>query len=178
MIGRLVDAGADVFRLNFSHGTHEEHTAVLDLIRRIGDEKGVTLAVLQDLCGPKIRLGPIPDGVVACDLDADFVLSSEPEQGRDPHRLSSTYQELADDLTVGQSVLFRRRNCRHGCGARGPGWATVEGDFAGSDPLASGYQRARSRIERGGPYRERPAGSRVDQESRRRVRRSLVCAVG
>ena len=66
VIGRLVDAGADVFRLNFSHGTHDDHTAVFNLISRISVEKGVQLAVLQDLCGPKIRLGPIPGGVVAC----------------------------------------------------------------------------------------------------------------
>ena len=81
VLGRMVDAGADVFRLNFSHGTHDEHTATLNLIRRIAGEKGVQLAVLQDLCGPKIRLGAIPGGVVVCDLDAEFMLSSEPDGG-------------------------------------------------------------------------------------------------
>ena len=92
--------------LNFSHGTHEEHTAALNLIRRISSEKGVPLAVLQDLCGPKIRLGDIPGGVAVCDLDAEFILSSDRDARGDPHRLTSTYRDLADDLDVGQSVLF------------------------------------------------------------------------
>ena len=126
MIGRLVDAGADVFRLNFSHGTHEDHTAVFNLIRRISGEKGVQLAVLQDLCGPKIRLGPIPGGVVACDLDAEFTLSAEPEQGGDSHCLTSTHPALADDLTVGQSVLLADGTVAMDVVARGPGWAKLK----------------------------------------------------
>ena len=81
----MVEAGVDVFRLNFSHGTHEEHTATLETIRRIAAETGTQLAVLQDLCGPKIRLGEIPGGVVDCDQDAEFVLAAEPEpRGNDP----------------------------------------------------------------------------------------------
>ena len=56
---------------------------VLNLIRRIGSEKNVQLAVLQDLCGPKIRLGAIPGGVVVCDLDAEFILSRvSPTRGK------------------------------------------------------------------------------------------------
>ncbi len=106
VLGRMIDAGADVFRLNFSHGTHEEHTANLNLVRRIAAEKQVQLAVLQDLCGPKIRLGAIPGGVAVCDLDAEFILTSEPEQGDDPHRLTSTHRDLPHDLQLGQSVLF------------------------------------------------------------------------
>jgi pyruvate kinase len=126
LIGRLVDAGADVFRLNFSHGTHDDHTAVFNLIRRIGDEKEVQLAVLQDLCGPKIRLGEIPGGVVACDLDADFILSAEPKQGDDPHNLTSTHPELADDMEVGQSVLFADGTVAMNVVARGAGWAKLK----------------------------------------------------
>src|SRR3954451_18752377 len=59
VIRKLVEAGVDVFRLNFSHGTHEEHTATLAAIRTISDEMARQIAVLQDLCGPKIRLGDI-----------------------------------------------------------------------------------------------------------------------
>jgi pyruvate kinase len=125
-IGRLVDAGADIFRLNFSHGTHDDHTAVLNLIRRIGDEKEVQLAVLQDLCGPKIRLGEIPGGVVACDLDADFVLSSKPRQGDDPHNLTATHPNLADDLEMGQDVLFADGTVAMKVVAHGAGWAQLK----------------------------------------------------
>ena len=81
----MVEAGVDVFRLNFSHGSHEQHTAMLEMIRRIGVETGAQLAVLQDLCGPKIRLGEIPGGMVVCDQDAEFILAVEPDpRGNDP----------------------------------------------------------------------------------------------
>jgi pyruvate kinase len=67
---RMVEAGVDVFRLNFSHGTHDAHTAVLETIRKIAAETETQLAVLQDLCGPKIRLGEIVGDVVECDHNA------------------------------------------------------------------------------------------------------------
>jgi pyruvate kinase len=102
----LVQAGVDVFRLNFSHGTHEEHTEQLRAIREISQETGITLAVLQDLCGPKIRLGEIPGGMVACDHDAVFVLSSELGPSDDPHHLTCTYPSLPDQVKVGQNILF------------------------------------------------------------------------
>src|SRR5262249_59565688 len=60
VLRQLLDAGVNVFRLNFSHGTHEEHSAVLADIRNLSRECGRHVAVLQDLCGPKMRLGPIP----------------------------------------------------------------------------------------------------------------------
>ncbi len=56
----MVEAGVDVFRLNFSHGTHDVHTATLEAIRQLAAETETQLAVLQDLCGPKIRLGRDP----------------------------------------------------------------------------------------------------------------------
>src|ERR1022692_608079 len=126
VIRKLVEAGADVFRLNFSHGTHDDHTAVLDLIRRISGEIGVQLAVLQDLCGPKIRLGAIPGGVAVCDLDADFILAREPDGGDDPHYLTSTYHDLPGDLAVGQSVLFADGTVAMDVIDRGPGWAKLK----------------------------------------------------
>ena len=101
----MVEAGVDVFRLNFSHGSHEQHTATLEMIRRIGADTGAQLAVLQDLCGPKIRLGEIPGGVVVCDQDAIFVLAVEPDSRGDGHHLTSTYRALADDLVEGQMAV-------------------------------------------------------------------------
>jgi pyruvate kinase len=126
VLGRMVDAGADVFRLNFSHGTHEEHTAALNLIRRIASAKHVQLAVLQDLCGPKIRLGTIPGGVAVCDLDAEFMLASEPDAGEDPHHLTSTHRDLPRDLERGQSVLFADGTVAMNVVEQGPGWAKLK----------------------------------------------------
>jgi pyruvate kinase len=126
VIRRLVEAGVDVFRLNFSHGTHDEHTAALLAIRQIGEETGHQLAVLQDLCGPKIRLGPIAGEAVECDFGAEFRLTSEQKPSDDPHRLTCTYASLADDLEVGQSVLFADGTVAMDVIERGPGWARLQ----------------------------------------------------
>lgn len=105
MLRRLVTAGVDVFRLNFSHGTHEEHTAVLAEIRAASREAGRHVAVLQDLCGPKMRLGPIPGGEVQCPVGKEFTLVTE-RTGDDPRELTCSYRELPNDLKPGESVLF------------------------------------------------------------------------
>jgi pyruvate kinase len=122
----LVDAGVDVFRLNFSHGVPEQHSAAFDAIRKIGAETGREIAVLQDLCGPKIRLGAIPGDVIACDLGAEFVLSAEAGPVNDPSRLTSSYPTLADDLLAGQTVLFADGTVAMDVIARGPGWARLK----------------------------------------------------
>jgi pyruvate kinase len=127
----MVEAGVDVFRLNFSHGSHEQHTAMLEMIRRIGSETGAQLAVLQDLCGPKIRLGEIPGGMVVCDQDAEFLLAVEPDPRGNDHHLTSTYRALADDLAEGQSVLFADGTVAMDVVAKGPGWARLKVTLAG-----------------------------------------------
>ncbi len=122
---QLVAAGADVFRLNFSHGTHDEHKASLESIRRIAAETGNQLAVLQDLCGPKIRLGKIPGDMLVCDRDEEFVLAAEPgAQGGRPY-LTSSYSSLASDVEVGQRVLFADGTVAMYVVARGPDWARL-----------------------------------------------------
>src|SRR4051812_4832730 len=74
VLRQLMEAGVNVFRLNFSHGTHEEHSAVLADIRKLSKEAGRHVGILQDLCGPKMRLGPIPNDLVECPLGAEFTL--------------------------------------------------------------------------------------------------------
>ena len=60
VLRQLVETGVNVFRLNFSHGTHAQHSAVVGHIRAISRELDRHVAILQDLCGPKMRLEPIP----------------------------------------------------------------------------------------------------------------------
>ncbi|MCE7871393.1 pyruvate kinase, partial [bacterium CPR1] len=64
MLRGLIASGMDVARLNFSHGTHEWHAERIQLIRRVARELGEPVAILQDLCGPKIRLGPVAEGTI------------------------------------------------------------------------------------------------------------------
>jgi pyruvate kinase len=105
VLRQLIAGGVDVFRLNFSHGTHDEHSAVLAEIRRLSREAGRHVAVLQDLCGPKMRLGPIPGDMVDCTLGEEFTLTSESSSNQ-PHELTCSYCELPNDLRAGETVLF------------------------------------------------------------------------
>src|SRR4051812_29697725 len=97
VLRQLIAAGVNVFRLNFSHGTHEEHTTVLADIRAASREAGRHVAVLQDLCGPKMRLGPLPGDLVECPLGAEFTLVADRPSG-EAHELTCTYRELPNDL--------------------------------------------------------------------------------
>ena len=147
---KMVEAGVDVFRLNFSHGTHQEHTARLESIRRIANETGRQLAVLQDLCGPKIRLGRVAGDLLACDHDAEFLLSSDTNESDDPTHLTSTYRSLPDDLEVGQTVLFADGTVAMNVIVARSWLGPAEGHPAWTHPLKSGYQRSASRAERRG----------------------------
>ena len=101
----LVDAGMDVARLNFSHGSHADHAAVVADLRRIADEAGRPLAILQDLQGPKIRLGMLQGGAVQLGTGARFVLTTEEIEG-DADRASTTYKALPSDVTQGDDILL------------------------------------------------------------------------
>ncbi|MFM7129697.1 MAG: pyruvate kinase, partial [bacterium] len=113
-IKRLVQAGVDLFRLNFSHGTHEEHSKVWHLIQQIREELGRSVAILMDLSGPKIRLGKITTGddAIECEVDAKFELKyghtvdSVEQPGLEMKRLVCPVEELFDDMQAGQRVLF------------------------------------------------------------------------
>jgi pyruvate kinase len=131
VIEKLIEAGVDVFRINFSHGTHDEHTTVFQAIRRIAAERKRQIAVLQDLSGPKIRLGRLPGDVVICDHGAEFLLTAEAAGDLDPHQLSSTYRNLADDLSVGQSVLFADGTVAMEVITCGRGWARLKVSLPG-----------------------------------------------
>ena len=75
-IQALVKAGMNVARLNFSHGTQEDHGKKIDLIREISDEMGVPLTILQDLQGPKLRIGKLPQGIITLKAGDEVTLSS------------------------------------------------------------------------------------------------------
>ena len=83
-IRALVEAGADAFRLNFSHGCPEEHLERLRQVRHIPAEVGRPVAVLQDLAGPKVRTGPLPGGPLTLKEGEEVVLSGTEGPGRIP----------------------------------------------------------------------------------------------
>lgn len=100
-----MEAGADVFRLNFSHGTHEEHRQRVAWVREVEKELGKTLALLQDLQGPKIRIGRFKEGRVELKTGQPFILTRAPVEG-DETRVSLTYKGLPEDVAPGQQLLL------------------------------------------------------------------------
>ena len=76
-ISNLIKAGATTFRLNFSHGDHNEHAQRIKTIRQVSYELGIHIGILQDLQGPKIRLGRFKDGPVSVKNGEKFILTSK-----------------------------------------------------------------------------------------------------
>ncbi|MGH9324865.1 MAG: pyruvate kinase [Vicinamibacteria bacterium] len=106
MVERLIVAGMDVARLNFSHGTTDEHRERLRIVRDISGGLERAVACLQDLAGPKIRTGPVSQlGGVELLNGARFVITTEEVPG-DAERVSTTYKQLPRDLSPGDRVLI------------------------------------------------------------------------
>ncbi|MFH1006519.1 MAG: pyruvate kinase [Candidatus Latescibacterota bacterium] len=101
----LMDAGMDVARLNFSHGTQAEHGRVIALIRKLSEERGRPVGILQDLCGPKIRVGALRSASVMLDKGDRIVLTSTEVSG-DAHRIGVSYARLAEDIHPGEAILI------------------------------------------------------------------------
>jgi pyruvate kinase len=103
-LAELIDAGMDVARLNFSHGSQAEHSAVYDTVRRIAAERGRAVGVLADLQGPKIRLGRFAEGPVFWADGEQIVITTSACAG-DHDRVSTTYDGLAADVRPGDRLL-------------------------------------------------------------------------
>ncbi len=105
-IRELIEAGLDVVRLNFSHGTHEEHAARIARVRAMAEAVGKPVAILLDLQGPKIRTGPLKDDrPVLLQDGAPFTITTEPIEG-DARRVSTTYAGLPGDVHAGDRILL------------------------------------------------------------------------
>ncbi len=111
VLGRMIDAGIDVFRLNFSHGTLDEHKQVLDRIRAQAHERDTAIAIMGDLAGPKIRIGEVGSdprsGAGPCVIRrGDSLIIQRQSIVGDQRRLSTTWPDMLDDVQVGQRVLI------------------------------------------------------------------------
>jgi len=102
---RMVRAGVDVVRLNFSHGTAQDHENRAALVRDISRKAGRTVAIMCDLQGPKIRIGKFKDGKVTLEKGARFVLDAACELG-DAERVGLDYKELPRDVEEGVVLLL------------------------------------------------------------------------
>ncbi len=105
MLRRLIHAGATTFRLNFSHGDHADHAERIITIRQVAEELGVHVAILQDLQGPKIRLGRFEAGPITLANGAPFTLTSR-EVSCNQTIATVTYDHLADEVLPGSRILL------------------------------------------------------------------------
>jgi pyruvate kinase len=104
----LFVSGTNVIRLNFSHGTPEDHAEVIATARRIAQELDIHIAILQDLPGPKVRTGKLREGLASVRLERGnaFVLTTDDVEGDDT-RISVQYKDLPNDVAIGNRIYLQ-----------------------------------------------------------------------
>ena len=105
VITELIKAGVTTFRLNFSHGDHEDHSERIKTIRKVSSELNLHIGILQDLQGPKIRLGRFKDGPVRVKKGDLFSLTSKKVEC-DNKIANVTYEKLTDEVSIGKRILL------------------------------------------------------------------------
>jgi pyruvate kinase len=141
MIRSLFEAGADVFRLNFSHGSHEDHKRRYDIIRDVEREIGRPIGILVDLQGPKLRVGTFASGRVSLATGSEFGLDLHGGPG-DQQRVSMPHPEVFQALAPGVQLLLDDGKVR-------------------LEVLSAGPDSARTRVVVGGPLSDRKGVSVV-----------------
>jgi len=104
-IGRLMDAGVDLFRLNFSHGANADKGAIIETVRSLSRRRGKEVAILADLQGPKIRTGRMENGAIPLRKGESIAISTEEVLGR-PGMISTIYRALPSDVRQGSRILM------------------------------------------------------------------------
>jgi pyruvate kinase len=106
VLERLVAAGMDVARLNFSHGTHEQHAESIKKVRAVSLKVRKAVAVIGDLQGPKIRTGRFAKGFTELKVGAEFSITTDESVVGTDEIVSTTYPHLASDVNVGDTILL------------------------------------------------------------------------
>ncbi|MDE0300133.1 MAG: pyruvate kinase [Candidatus Poribacteria bacterium] len=104
-IHALIDAGMDIARLSFAHGSHEEHADLIARVRQVSKQRQMPLPILQDLSGPKLRIGTFANPPVKLTRGSRFTLTTQPQEGN-LERVSITCPELVRDAKPGDSILL------------------------------------------------------------------------
>lgn len=105
MLEKLMNAGMNVARLNFSHGSHEEHKARIDTIRKVAKRLNKTIGLLLDTKGPEIRTHNMKDGLIVLEKVKEVIVSMNEVEGT-PEKFSVTYENLINDVNIGSYILL------------------------------------------------------------------------
>jgi pyruvate kinase len=106
MIGELLDAGMDVVRLNFSHGSYEKKARLIGLVRELADARGRFVPIIADLQGPKIRTGPLAGGREVALAEGSTVKLVGDDGVSTARRITADYPQLAEEVSPGQRILL------------------------------------------------------------------------
>jgi pyruvate kinase len=105
VLERMIQAGVDVVRINFAHGTKEEHTEIIELVRSLARSSGHAIGVLADLQGPKIRIGKFENGSISLQTGDTFILDADCDLGNQ-ERVGLDYKELPNDVGSGVTLML------------------------------------------------------------------------
>ncbi|MDX2129630.1 MAG: pyruvate kinase [Chloroherpetonaceae bacterium] len=104
-ISQLIEAGMNIARLNFSHGTHEDHLARMQMVREAAAKTGKTVGILMDLQGPKIRIGDLENGGFPLTKGDHLRITTEPVLGT-KEVVSTSYRAIVKDVQIGNRILI------------------------------------------------------------------------
>ena len=106
VLEQMIRAGVDVMRLNFSHGTAQDHIARAELVREVAKRAGKEVAIMADLQGPKIRVGKFEGGKTMLENGQKFVLDGATTELGTNERVGLDYKELPRDVKAGDTLLL------------------------------------------------------------------------
>ena len=155
-IGAMVKAGMDMARMNFSHGTHPEHLNTLRLLEHAAQRTGEPIGVIQDLQGPKIRIGDLKTPSILLKAGASVTITTDQVAG-DEHLLPTTYKELPRDVQGGDRILLDDGKIELKV-------RTVEGNSVHLDVVTGGSLTAHKGINLPGISVSAPSMTDKDQE--------------
>lgn len=105
ILSKMIDEGVNVCRINFSHGTHAEILETIELVKSIRKEKAISIAILADLQGPKLRVGTVEDNQVLLENDSVVVITIKPIIGT-AMKVSINYDLFPKDVEIGEKILL------------------------------------------------------------------------
>jgi pyruvate kinase len=106
MIKQLIETGMAVARLNFSHGSYEDHANTIATIRQLSEEMGKPVTLLQDLQGPKVRVGQLPNGKIELESGVEYFLVPFEQFRGEPNFIPIDYPHIADEAEAGTQILL------------------------------------------------------------------------